>query len=96
MSGRRHRTRRERNRLAKSKPFTVLKCYDHPTLKPPFFVFSYGGRGHLRVEVLESGEIKLHTFGMSRTGSRFTELALEEWPDPVCVYMAKRALTEGA
>lgn len=95
MSGRRHKTRRERDQLAKQRPITVLKCFDHPILKPPFFVFRYEGGGSLRVEVLEDGSIKLHTHGIRQSGAEYRELTLEEWPDPVCAYMAKRALIEG-
>lgn len=93
----RHRQRRERNQLAKVRPQRVLEYVRHWAHPVPFIVFEYQSGYGLRIEIGPKGGIKFHSFHMSledHTGRR--ELPPEDWPDPVCRWMAERALTEGA
>ena len=92
----RHRGRRQARQLIKQRPDAVLKFCDHRLHKAPFYVFTWATGGSVRLEITTDGEIKFHSFGMrAERIPNYREIPPEEWPDPVCAWMAKRALTEG-
>lgn len=86
--------RRGRQRAKHGYIHAVLEVTSHPKLRAPFFAFLFDGAA-MRVELKDAGELKLHRISAGLAGAEYRPLTPDEWPDQVCAYMAKRALTEG-